>query len=94
MIQKISSRQTFTDILNLLGLLNAVVPFFHMTLQFMMLYYYTKFACKWTASLEDIVKIVILDRISPRRDLDIEDSEAVILHNISSHENKPPYQVW
>ena len=40
--------------------LYAVIPFFHRILQLMMLYYHVKSGCKWTSSLEDIVKIVIL----------------------------------
>ena len=60
-IQKISSGQTFTDILNLccdldLERRNQVL---HRTLRLMMLYYKTKFGCKRTSSLEDRVKIVI-----------------------------------
>ena len=38
---------------------NAVIPFFHWTLQLMMLYYQTKFGCKGTSSLENVVEIVI-----------------------------------
>ena len=60
-VQKISSRQTFTDILNLCCDLDFECsnPVFHRTLQLMMLYYWNKFGCKWTSSLEDIVKTVI-----------------------------------
>ena len=60
-VQKISSRQTFTDILNLCCDLDLECsnPVFHRTLQLMMLYYWNKFGCKWTSSLEDIVKTVI-----------------------------------
>ena len=47
--------QTFTVTLTL----NEGIPFFHRTVWLMMLYYQTKFGCKWTSSLEDIVKIVI-----------------------------------
>ena len=39
--------------------LHGVIPFFHRTLWLMMQYYQTKFGCKWTSSLEDIVKMVI-----------------------------------
>ena len=39
--------------------LNVVIQFFHRTLQLMMLNYQTRFGCKWTSSLEDIVEIVI-----------------------------------
>ena len=38
---------------------NAVIPFFHRTLQLMMLYCQTKFGCKPTCSLEDTTEIVI-----------------------------------
>ena len=40
--------------------LNTVIPFFHWTLQLMMLYYQTKLGCKPTSSLADTTKIVIL----------------------------------
>ena len=56
-IQKISSVQTFTDILNIQCDLD-LEPFFHRALQLMM-YYQTKFSHKWTSSLEDTVEIVI-----------------------------------
>ena len=75
MIQKVSSGQTFTDILNLccdLDLkhsypifpqhtltLNTVILFFHSTLWFIMLYYQIKFGCKLTSSLEDTTAIAI-----------------------------------
>ena len=59
----------------------------------MMLYYEMKFGCKWTNSLEDIVKIVKFGYISPR-DLDTEDSEPIFLHDTSPRDNTPPYQVW
>ena len=39
--------------------LNAVIPFFHRTFRFMMMYYQTKFGCKQTSSLEDTRKIII-----------------------------------
>ena len=39
--------------------LNAVTQFLHSTFWLMMLYYRTKFCCKWTSSWEDIVEIVI-----------------------------------
>ena len=39
--------------------LNAVIPFFHRTLQLKMLYYQTKFGCKPNSSLEDTTEIVI-----------------------------------
>ena len=59
--EKISSGQTFTDILNLAVTLtlNAVIPFFNRTLWLMILYYKTKFGCKLTCSLEDTTEIVI-----------------------------------
>ena len=46
---------TFTVTLTL----NAVIPFFHRTLWLMMLYYQTKFVCKWTSGLEDTLEIII-----------------------------------
>ena len=45
--------------------LNAIIKFFSRTLWLMMLYYQTKFSCKQTSSLEDIVKIVILWSYKP-----------------------------
>ena len=58
-VQKISSRQTFTNILNLHCDLDLACsnPIFHRTLCLTMLYYQTKFGSKWTSSLEDIVKM-------------------------------------
>ena len=61
-IQKVSSRQTFTDILNLcfdLGFEHSNPFFFHGTLHLMILHYQTKFGIKQTSSLEDRVDIVI-----------------------------------
>ena len=60
--EKISSGQTFTDILNLccdlhLGCSNPI--FLNRTLWLMMLYYQTKFGCKPTSSLKDTTEIVI-----------------------------------
>ena len=60
----------------------------------MMLYYQTKFGCKQTSSLQDILKRSYFDYISPRCDLDIEGSEPVFPHDTSPHDNTPPYQVW
>ena len=40
--------------------LNAVIAFFNRTLWLMMLYCQTKFGCKRTSSLQEIVKIVML----------------------------------
>ena len=65
-----------------------------MALWLMMLYYKTKFGCKQTSSLEDIVKIVVFDHISPCGDLDIEDSEPIFPHDTLPDNNTPPYQVW
>ena len=60
-MEKISSGQTFTDILNFAETLtlNAELAFFNRTLWLMMLYHQTKFGCKLTSSLENIAKIVI-----------------------------------
>ena len=61
-VQKISSGQTITNILNFccdLDLECSNPVFFHKTLWFIMMHYHTKFGCKPTSSLEDIVKIVI-----------------------------------
>ena len=60
----------------------------------MMLYCQTKFGCKWTSSLEDIVEIVIFCLFNPHCDLDIEDSETIFLHDTPPHDNTPPYKVW
>ena len=53
-VQKISSRQTFTHIFNICCDvdLKCIIQLFHRTLWLMMLYYQTKFGCKWTSSLE------------------------------------------
>ena len=74
--------------------LKIVKQFLHRTLQLMMLYYNTKFGCKWKSSLEATVESLYFDYLSPHCDLDIEDSEATFLHDIPSHDNTPPYQVW
>ena len=60
-MEKISSGQTFTDILNFAETLtlNAELAFFNRTLWLMMLYHQTKFGCKLTSSLEDTSEIVI-----------------------------------
>ena len=59
-VQKIPSRHSLTFWTFAVNLtLNAVTKFFHRILQFMMLYYQTKFTCKETSSLEDIAEIVI-----------------------------------
>ena len=42
--------------------------------------------------LEDTVKQI--DCISPHCNLDLEDSEPILLHDILSLDNTPPYQVW
>ena len=53
---------TFTVTLTL----NAVIPFFHRTLQLMKLYYQTKFGCKKNpSSLEDTTEIVIFQLYKP-----------------------------
>ena len=59
--EKISSGQTFADFLNLYCDLDLKCsnPIFHRALQLIMQHYQTKFGCKQTSSLEDIVKIVI-----------------------------------
>ena len=59
-VQRIFTGQTFTDILNHHCDLDfAVIQFFHRTLWLMMLYYPTKFGCKYTSSLGEIAEIVI-----------------------------------
>ena len=66
-VQKISSRQTFTEfwITAVTLTLDAVIKFFHRTLQLMMQYYQSKFGYKWNSSLEDIVEIVIFCLFKP-----------------------------
>ena len=65
MVQKILSGQTFTDTLNLhcdidLERSNPIFPQDILASDGVMLYYQTKFGCKWTSGLEDKVEIVIL----------------------------------
>ena len=88
MIQKISSGQTFTHTLNLCCDLDLEQSYsnFNRTLQFLMLYYQTKFGCKRTSSLEDTTEIVIFDHISPHCDLDIEHSEPIFLHGTLAYD--------
>ena len=60
----------------------------------MMLYYKTKFGCKLTSSLEDIVKKKLyFDHVSPCCDLDNEDTEPIFPHNTMTHDNTQ-YQLW
>ena len=56
----------------------------------MMLYYQTKFGCKRPSSVEKSY----FDHISPRCDLDIEDSQPISLHDTPPRDNIPSYQVW
>ena len=72
--------------------LNAVIQFFCRTLLLLILYYQTKFDCKWTSSLENITEIVIFGYISPCCDFVIEDTEPIFLHDTLPHVNTPPYQ--
>ena len=75
--------------------LNAVIKFYRKTPWLIMLYYQTKFGCKRTSSLEDIVEIVKFDYISPHCDLDIDDREPVFfLSDNLPPDNTPQYQVW
>ena len=61
----------------------------------MMLYYDTKFGYKQTSSLEDTVKIVILwIYISPRCDIDTEDSEPIFPQDTLPRDNTPSYKFW
>ena len=60
--------------------LNAGIQFFCKTLQLMMLYYQTKFGYKQICSSEDI---------SPRCDLDIEDSEPFFLQDTLAQDTLP-----
>ena len=64
---KTSSRQIFIDILNFCCDLDLKhkVPFFHRTLQPMMLYRQTRFVCKPTSSLEDTTEMVIFWSYKP-----------------------------
>ena len=59
MIQKISKRSLTFWTFTLTLTLNAAIPFFHRTLQLMMLYYQTKFGSKLTSSLEDATELLI-----------------------------------
>ena len=60
-VQKISTGQTFTDILNFCCDLNLEHSnqIFPRALWLTMVYYQTKFGSKWTSSLDDRVEIVI-----------------------------------
>ena len=60
-IQKISSGQTFIDILNFSVTLdlNITIPFLHKTFWLMILYYQTKFGSKRISGSADIVETVI-----------------------------------
>ena len=99
-VQRILSGQTFTNILNL----RCDLDFEHSKSNFP-----TGHSGLWcctikpslvankTSSLElieDKVKIVIVDYISPRCDIDIKDGEPIFLHDTSPCDNTPPYQIW
>ena len=106
-IQKISSRKSFSDILNLrcdLDLKRSN-PVFHRTLQLMMLYYQTKFGCKSTSSVEDTTEIVIFwlyksshnhtrfGILNFRCDLDIEHSNPIFPQDTPAYDAVIIYHV-
>ena len=95
-VYRISSRQTFTDILNLCCDLDFECsnPVFHRTLQLMMLYYWNKFGCKWTSSLEDIVKTVIFWLYRPPLWPWHWRYKLIFPQDTLTHDNSPQYQVW
>ena len=60
----------------------------------MMLYYQTKFGSKRTSmQFRRYSRKSYRDYISPRCDLDTEDSEPIFLHDTPPRDNTPPYQV-
>ena len=96
-VSVISSRQTFTDILNFCcdPDLKRSDQICHRILQLMMLYYQTKFDCKRASSLEYIIETVIFWLYKPSLcGRDTEDCEPIFQQGAQPHENTPPYQVW
>ena len=94
-VQKILSGQSLTFWTFAVTLTsNAAIPFSHITLPLMMLYHQIKFGCKWTSSLEDIVKIVIFwlckPSLWPWHWAQWTNFSAYTL----SHDAAWPYQVW
>ena len=74
----------------------AIQFFFHRTLWLMMMYYQTKFGCHGINSSENTVERVIFDHMSPRCDLDLEDSDnnyKHFLHDTLAHDAASPYQI-
>ena len=69
--------------------MNTVTQFLHRTHLLIILHYQTKFGCKQTSSLENIVEIYY---ISTCCDLDIEDNEPIFVHNTLPPNNASQYQ--
>ena len=60
-----------------------------------MLYYHTKFGCKWTISLEDVINnshILIIKALAVTLTFKIVNQ--FFLYDTSPHDNTPPCQVW
>ena len=97
MVQKISSKRTFTDILNHhcdldLEHSNPIFP------QDTPAYNAVRSNQIWLQTNQQFRGYSrnshIFYHISPCCDLDIEDSEPLFLHDTPPHNNTPPYQVW
>ena len=58
------------------------------------MYHQIKFGCKTISSSVDMVEMVTFDYISPKCDLDLEDSKPIFLHDILAHDDASQYQVW
>ena len=97
-VEEISSRWTFTGILNLSCDLdldqNKAIQSFHKTIQLMMMGHQTKFSCKRISSSKHILESHTPDYIILHSDLDLEDSKPLDREDsksISSEDNLAQY---
>ena len=95
--EEISSRWTFTGILNLSCDLdldhNRAIQSFHKTIHLMMMCHQTKFRCRRISSSEDIRKSYFENMIL-HCDLNLEDSKPIFLKDNLADNDASPYQVW
>ena len=95
-IQKISSEQTFTDILNLYCDLDLEHrdPIFPQDTQTYDTVLSNQVWLQMEQQFRRYSRNSHFDYIGPRCDLDIEDNEPIFLHDTSTHDNTQPYQIW
>ena len=91
-IQKISSSQTLTEILNIPCGFHHSNPVFPLDT---LAYEQTRFDCKQIISSKATVETVIFWLyISPHCHLDLDDTNPIFSHENPAHYQAPPYQVW